>query len=210
MESFNIWSAVAAPFDEPNIDTNALCPTRFNKVAKGPDYAKVLFHDRRFDTDGSEKPDFILNLPAYRKTGIIVADRNFGCGSSRESAVYALSAFGVRSIIASSFGEIFYSNCFKNSVLPVVLNVEECAHIRKQLHDAPGARITVDLERQIVLDVEGVAHEFDVHPLRKRCLLGGLDDVSLTMEYASENQRFQDEYYKEFPWLNESAFRARA
>jgi 3-isopropylmalate/(R)-2-methylmalate dehydratase small subunit len=201
MEKFSTWTAVAAPFDESNIDTNQLCPTRFNKVPKGPQYAPVLFHDLRFNSQDEEKPDFILNQPPYRNAGIIVADRNFGCGSSRESAVYALAAFGIKSIIAASFGEIFYSNCLKNGILPVVLDEEACARIRRQLRKHVGAKITVDLEKQLVRDVEGSEHKFDVHALRKRCLINGLDDISLTKQFLNEVSGFEGIYRGEFPWL---------
>jgi 3-isopropylmalate/(R)-2-methylmalate dehydratase small subunit len=202
MERFTVWTAVAAPFDESNIDTNQLCPTRFNKVPKGPDYAPVLFHDLRFDGSGNEKPEFILNQTPYRRAGIIVADRNFGCGSSRESAVYALHAFGIRAIIAPSFGEIFYNNCMKNSVLPVILDEATCANLRGQLHDKTGAEITVDLTRQVVRDANGDEHAFQVHPLRRRCLLEGLDDISLTGQFASARETFEKAYTEAFPWLN--------
>ena len=138
MDKFTTWKAIGVPFDQPNIDTNQLCPTRFNKVEKGPKYAQVLFHDLRFNPDGSEKPDFILNQPAYRRAGIIVAERNFGCGSSRESAVYALATFGIRSIIAPSFGDIFFNNCLKNSVVPVMLDADTCAAMRAQLRPQTG------------------------------------------------------------------------
>lgn len=205
MEKFQIWTAVAAPMDEANIDTNQLCPTRFNKVPKGPDYARVLFHDRRFDADELEKPAFVLNKGPYRQAGIIVADRNFGCGSSRESAVYAIRAFGIRSIIAPSFGEIFYSNCLKNSVLPVMLDADSCAAIRHQLHANVGAMLTVDLERLVVRDVEGVNHAFKVHPLRQRCLLEGLDDISLTDQFAEIARPFERDYHATFPWLASGA-----
>jgi 3-isopropylmalate/(R)-2-methylmalate dehydratase small subunit len=201
VEKFSTWTAVAAPFDESNIDTNQLCPTRFNKVPKGPEYAKVLFHDQRFNSNEEENPGFVLNQPAYRGAGIIVADRNFGCGSSRESAVYALAAFGIKSVIAASFGEIFYSNCLKNGLLPVVLGEHICARIRQQLHDRIGAKITVDLERQIVRDVSGAEHPFKVHTLRKRCLIEGLDDISLTKQFLGEVTGFEGSYHKEFPWL---------
>ncbi|MES2185944.1 MAG: 3-isopropylmalate dehydratase small subunit [Pseudomonadota bacterium] len=201
METFTVWQAIAAPFDESNIDTNQLCPTRFNKVAKGPDYAPVLFHDFRFDADDKEKPGFILNTPPYRQAGILVADRNFGCGSSRESAVYALHAFGIRAVIAPSFGEIFQTNCFKNSVLPVVLDDTTCDLLRRQLHEHVGAQLTVDLERQLVVDVAGAEHAFTVHPLRRRCLLEGLDDVSMTRRYAAEMLAFEGAYHTQFPWL---------
>jgi len=204
MEKFDTWTAIAAPFDQSNIDTNQLCPTRFNKVAKGPDFAKVLFHDLRFDREGAEKPDFVLNRGPYRQAGIIVSDRNFGCGSSRESAVYALRIFGIRAIVAASFGEIFYSNCLKNSVLPVVLDEAVSAAIRRQLHENVGAEITIDLPRQIVRDVAGTEHPFEVHPLRKRCLLDGLDDISLTGQFAAITEPFEAAYRREFPWLEAS------
>jgi 3-isopropylmalate/(R)-2-methylmalate dehydratase small subunit len=201
MDKFAIWKAVAVPFDQPNIDTNQICPTRFNKVEKGPKYAQVLFHDLRFNPDGSEKPDFILNQPPYRRAGIIVAERNFGCGSSRESAVYAVATFGIRSIIAPTFGDIFFNNCLKNSVVPVMLDAGTCAAMRAQLKAKVGAEITVDLERQVAVDVEGREHAFRIHPLRRRCLLEGLDDVALTAEFMHVIQPFEAEYRKEFSWI---------
>src|SRR5258708_11906739 len=174
MDKFTIWKAVAVPFDQANIDTNQLCPTRFNKLEKGPKYAKVLFHDLRFNPDGSEKPDFILNQPRYRGAGIIVAERNFSCGSSRESAVYALATFGIMSIIAPSFGDIFFNNCLKNSVVPVVLDADTCAMLRAQVRAHLGAEITVDLDRQAPTHVEGRAHAFTIHPRRPRARPEGL------------------------------------
>ena len=127
MQAFSKLTAAAVPIDEPNIDTNQLCPTRFNKMPIGdPDYPKILFHDQRFNPDGSEKPDFILNQEAYRNAEIIVADRNWGGGSSRETAVYALMAYGIRCVIASGFGDIHRNNCLKNGVLPVILPNETC------------------------------------------------------------------------------------
>jgi 3-isopropylmalate/(R)-2-methylmalate dehydratase small subunit len=201
MDTFTVWTAVAAPLAEANIDTNRICPTRFNKLAKGPDFVKVLFHDQRFDAEGREQPGFLLNQEPYRRTGILVAERNFGCGSSRESAIYALQAFGVRALVAPSFGEIFYSNCLKNSLLPVVLDEAVCARLREQLRARVGAEMTIDLERQVVRDAEGTEHRFDIHPLRKRCLLEGLDDVSLTRRYAGEIDAFEARYRQEFPWL---------
>jgi 3-isopropylmalate/(R)-2-methylmalate dehydratase small subunit len=205
MDKFTIWKAVAVPFDQPNIDTNQLCPTRFNKVEKGPKYAQVLFHDLRFNPDGSEKPDFILNQPRYRGAGIIVADRNFGCGSSRESAVYAVATFGIRAIIAPSFGDIFFNNCLKNSVVPVMLDADICAAMRAQLRATIGAEITVDLVRQLATDVEGREHAFRIHPLRRRCLLNGLDDISLTAEFLDEIQSFEAAYRRENSWLDSSS-----
>jgi 3-isopropylmalate/(R)-2-methylmalate dehydratase small subunit len=200
MEPFTRLTAIAAPIDEPNVDTNQLCPTRFNKVPRGPRYAQVLFHDRRFNADGSEK-DFILNREPYRKAQIVVADRNWGCGSSRESAVYALYEFGIRCVIASSFGDIHANNCSKNGLLPVVLADEEVAAMRAQLHACPGATISVDLDAQTVVDAEGKTHRFDIHPVRKKCLLEGLDDVARTRQYAERFAMFEDNYRSEFPWL---------
>ena len=204
MDKFVIFKAVAVPFDQANIDTNQLCPTRFNKLEKGPQYAPVLFHDLRFDADDSEKPDFILNTAPYRKAGIIVAERNFGCGSSRESAVYAVATFGIRAVIAPSFGDIFFNNCLKNSVVPVVLDGDICAAIRTQLHARTGAEVTVDLERQVVTDVLGQEHAFRIHPLRRRCLLNGLDDISLTTEFADMLQPFEAAYRREFSWISDA------
>lgn len=200
MKPFTKITAVAAPIDEPNVDTNQLCPTRFNKVPRGPKHAQILFHDRRFDVDGKEK-DFILDREPYRGAQIIVADRNWGCGSSRESAVYALYEFGIRSVIASSFGDIHASNCCKNGLLPVVLEQDEVVAIRRQLHARPGAMVTVDLAAQTVTDPAGKVYRFDLHPVRKKCLLEGLDDVSRTRQYTERFEIFEESYRRERPWL---------
>lgn len=200
MEPFTKLAGIAAPLDEPNIDTNQLCPSRFNKVPRGPKYAQVLFHDLRFNADGTEK-DFILNREPYRRAGIIVADRNFGCGSSRESAVYALYEFGIRCVIASSFGDIFANNACKNGLLPVALPEAACEAIRKQLHERAGAEVTINLREQTVTDAAGQVHRFDIHPVRKKCLLEGLDDISRTREYLPQIEAFEADLRKERPWL---------
>jgi 3-isopropylmalate dehydratase, small subunit len=200
MEPFIRLTAIAAPIDEPNVDTNQICPTRFNKVPRGPKYARVLFHDRRFDADGSEK-DYILNREPYRRAQIVVADRNWGCGSSRESAVYALYEFGIRCVIASSFGDIHANNCSKNGLLPVVLSEAEVTAMREQLHARPGATVTVDLAAQTVIDAAGEVHRFDIHPVRKKCLLEGLDDIARTHQYAERFAMFEEAYRSAQPWL---------
>ena len=200
MQPFGKMTAIAAPIDEPNIDTNQLCPTRFNKVPRGPEYAQVLFHDRRFDLNGAEK-DFILNREPYRRAQIIVADRNWGGGSSRESAVYALYEFGIRCVIASSFGDIHANNCVKNGLLPVVLSEAEVVAMRKELHERPGATLTVDLAAQTVTDAAGRVHDFNIHPVRKKCLLEGLDDLARTRQYIERFEIFEEAYRKERPWL---------
>jgi 3-isopropylmalate/(R)-2-methylmalate dehydratase small subunit len=200
MKPFTKITAIAAPIDEPNVDTNQLCPTRFNKVPRGPKHAQILFHDQRFDAEGGEK-DFILNREPYRRAQIIVADRNWGCGSSRESAVYALYEFGIRSVIASSFGDIHASNCTKNGLLPVVLPQEDVVAIRRQLHAHPEAMVTVDLPAQTVTDPTGKVYHFDIHPVRKKCLLEGLDDISRTQQYSERFEIFEEAYRQERPWL---------
>ena len=200
MQPFTTITAIAAPIDEANVDTNQLCPTRFNKVPRGPQYAQVLFHDRRFNADGTEK-EFLLNVEPFRSAAIIVANRNWGCGSSRESAVYALYEFGIRCVIAPSFGDIHANNCSKNGLLPVVLPEAEVASIRAQLRDRPGATVTVDLQEQTVTDPAGRVHRFEIHPVRKKCLLEGLDDVARTQEYRSRIEEFEAEYRAERSWL---------
>ncbi len=199
MKPFTTLTAIAVPIEEPNVDTNQLCPTRFNKVPTGR-YARVLFHDQRFNGDGSEK-NHILNREPYRRAQIIVANRNWGCGSSRESAVYALYEFGIRCVIAPSFGEIHASNCCKNGLLPAVLSDAVCAGIRSQLRANVGATVTVDLARQTVTDAEGKTHVFEIDALRKKCLLEGLDDIDRTLQYRDRMEAFERSYRAEFTWL---------
>jgi len=200
MESFTKLTAVAAPIDEANVDTNQLCPTRFNKVPRGPGHARILFHDRRFHADGSEK-EHILNVEPFKRARIIVSDRNWGCGSSRESAVYALYEFGIRCVIAPSFGDIHANNCAKNGLLPLVLEEDECAALRKQLRERPGAVVSIDLEAQTVTDAHGKRYRFDIHPVRRKCLLEGLDDIDRTRQYEERIRHFEEAYRGERPWL---------
>ena len=200
MTPFTTLTAIAAPIDEPNVDTNQLCPTRFNKVPRGPAYARILFHDRRFNADGSEK-EHILNAEPFDRAQIIVADRNWGSGSSRESAVYALYEFGIRCVIASSFADIHLNNCYKNGLLPVVLGEAQCEAIRKQLRENPGATISVDLAAQTVIDPQGTTHRFEIHPVRKKCLLEGLDDIARTLQYQEAHDAFEVDYKRERSWL---------
>lgn len=203
MEAFTKLTAIAVPFDQSNIDTNQLCPTRFNKVPPGsPGYERILFHDLRFEADGSEKADFILNRDPYRAAGIIVADANFGCGSARESAAYALLAFGVRCLVATSFSDIFYNNCLKTGVLPVRVPAAVSDRWRRRLRDRPGATITVDLEAQMVTAPDGTAQAFDIHPTPKMCLLQGLDDIALTERYGDDIEAFEAAWRAEAPWLD--------
>jgi len=201
MQPFTTLTAIAVPMHEANIDTNQLCPTRFNKVPRGPRFREILFYDARNRPDGTPT-EFVLNAAPYDQSGIIVADRNFGCGSSRETAVYALYEFGIRCVIAPSFGDIFSANCAKNGLLTVVLPEAECADIRRQLQDRPGATLHVDLAAQTVTDLEGRAHRFDIHEVRKRCLLQGLDEIDRTKQYSAKIEGFEVGYYRERPWLS--------
>jgi 3-isopropylmalate/(R)-2-methylmalate dehydratase small subunit len=200
MQPFTKLTGIAVPIDEANVDTNQLCPSRFNKVPRGPEFARVLFHDLRFDSSGAEK-DFILNREPYRRARVLVADRNFGCGSSRESAVYALYEFGIHCVIAPSFGDIFANNASKNGLLAVALPDAVCAAIRVQLREGPGATVSIDLAAQTVTDAAGQTHHFDIHPVRRKCLLEGLDDISRTREYLRQIEAFEAAYRAERPWL---------
>jgi 3-isopropylmalate/(R)-2-methylmalate dehydratase small subunit len=200
MEAFTQLTGIAVPIDEPNIDTNQLCPTRFNKVPRGPKHRDILFHDRRFNADGSEK-EHILNVEPFKRAQIVVANRNWGGGSSRESAVYALYEFGIRCVIAPSFADIHSNNCAKNGLLTVVLPEADCEAMRRQLRDNPGATVSVDLEAQSVTDSKGQVRRFEIHPVRKKCLLEGLDDIARTEQYADRLDAFEAAYRKERPWL---------
>ncbi len=202
MEPFSTLTGIAVPLDEANLDTNQLCPTRFNKVPRGPRFAQILLHDRRFNADGSEKPDYILNQEPYRHAVIAVAGRNFGVGSSRETAVFGLIGFGIRSVIAPNFGDIFFNNSLKNGLLPVRLPAPTVEILLRQLLVQRGAKMTVDLPNQSVTGPHGAAHEFDIEPLSKRRLLRGLDEIAHTQEYGDAIKRFEQGHAKSFPWLS--------
>lgn len=200
MEPFTTLSGIAVPLDEANLDTNQICPTRFNKVPRGPRFAQILFHDRRFNADGSEK-DYILNREPYRRAVIAIAGRNFGVGSSRETAVFGLLGFGIRAVIAPNFGDIFANNCFKNGVLPVRLDAASVAILMRQLLDRPGAQVTVDLPNQTVTSPDGSNYPFAIERLRKTRLLKGLDEIGHTLQYRDAIGRFEHGHNAAFPWM---------
>lgn len=200
-ERFRSFTGIAAPLPVDNVDTNQLCPTRFNKQPHGPAFAEILFHDQRFEPDGAEKTDFVLNQDPYRNAEVLVAGRNFGCGSSRESAVIGLAYFGIRCVIAPSFGDIFFNNCFRHGVLPVRLPASAVDELLGQLDGKRGARIGVDLERQIVTAPDGETHAFDIHPLRKRFLAEGVDEIDVTLEYRTEIESFETGRRRAMPWV---------
>jgi 3-isopropylmalate/(R)-2-methylmalate dehydratase small subunit len=201
MRPFTRLTAVAAPIDLPNVDTDRIVPARFLRQPRTPEYARFLFHDVRFAPDGSERPEFVLNQPAYREAQIVVAAENFGCGSSREMAVWALGAYGVRSVVAPSLGDIFHQNCFKNGLLPVILPADAVAGLRHQLHARPGATITVDLDAQTVVAPDGTQHRFEIDPFRKRLLLTGQDETALTLGYEPQIHAFEERQRRDVPWL---------
>ncbi len=201
MKPFTILTGVAAPIDQPNVDTDQIIPARFLKKSRNdPDYNRYMFHDVRFDSEGNEKQDFVLHDDAYRGAQILVADRNFACGSSREAAVYALIANNIRCVIAPSFGDIFFSNSFKNGNLPIVMDDSTAADLRRQLRETPGAEMTIDLPAQTVTAPDGKAIPFEIDPARKERLLEGLDDIALTLKYENDLAAYEARRTQERPW----------
>ena len=201
MEAFKRLDAVAAPMPVPNVDTDQIIPARFLRKPRKDGFGQYLFNDLRFDDAGKEKPEFVLNQTAYRGARVLVADKNFACGSSREHAVYALWDYGFRAAIAPSFGDIFYGNSFKNGFLPIVLPVEEVAALRAQIQAKPGAHIVVDLERQEVTGPDGKPHRFEIDAFRRDCLLKGVDELDFTLGYRGEIEAFEKRQGAEVTWL---------
>ncbi len=202
MEPFTTLTGVAAPIDLPNVDTDRIIPARFlRKPRDTPGYDRFLFHDVRFNPDGTEKPEFVLNQTAYRNATILVTAVNFGCGSSREMAPWVLLAYGVRSVISPSVGDIFRENCFKNGLLPVILPADVTDTMRRQLHERPGATMTVDLESQTVTAPDGTTHPFSIDPFRKQCLLTGQDEIALTLGQEPAIAAFERRHASAMPWL---------
>ena len=201
MEPFTRMTAVAAPIDIVNCDTDRIIPARFLRKAREPGYERWLFHDMRFDAQGNERPEFILNQAPYRNAKILVAAANYGCGSSREQAVYVMYDYGIRSVIAPSFGDIHYGNALQNGFLPIVLEEATCARLREQLHATPGASITVDLPAQKVTGPDGAVYAFDIDPAAKERLVKGLDDVGLVLQHIERIEGFEQRYFDEQPWV---------
>jgi 3-isopropylmalate/(R)-2-methylmalate dehydratase small subunit len=201
MEKFTKISGVAAPLPLVNIDTDMIIPKQFLKTIKRSGLGVNLFDEMRFDRQGNEIADFVLNKPAYRQAQILVAGDNFGCGSSREHAPWALADFGIKAIISTSFADIFYSNCFKNGMLPIVLPQEAVDVLMKDAEKGSNARIEVDLESQTVTSSDGQSFKFDVDAFKKHCLLNGLDDIGLTMEKAKSIDSFEAKAAMERPWV---------
>jgi 3-isopropylmalate/(R)-2-methylmalate dehydratase small subunit len=202
MEPFTTLTAVAAPIDIVNCDTDRIIPARFLRKPRVPGYERWLFHDIRFDAAGNERPEFVLNQAPYRNARILVAAANYGCGSSREQAVYAMYEYGIRSVIAPSFGDIHYGNALQNGFLPIVLAEIDCASLRSQLHAQPGAALTIDLPAQTVTGPDGACYRFEIDPAAKERLVKGLDDVGLVLQHIERIEGFEDGYLKEQPWVS--------
>jgi 3-isopropylmalate/(R)-2-methylmalate dehydratase small subunit len=194
MERFRTLNAAALPIERPNVDTDQIIPARFLSRPREKGLAEMLFRDIRFDEDGDERPDFVLNQDPYRTARIVVAQRNFGCGSSRENAVWALHDYGFRAAIAPSFGDIFANNCLKNGMLPVVLPEETVAALLTQIREQPGATIEVDLSEQLVTGPDGARYHFEIDPFAKACLLEGRDEIGYTLSLIKQIEAFENRY----------------
>jgi 3-isopropylmalate/(R)-2-methylmalate dehydratase small subunit len=200
MDKFTTLTGVAAPMPLVNIDTDMIIPKQFLKTIQRSGLGKNLFDEMRYTQDGKEIPDFVLNQPAYRKAEIIVAGDNFGCGSSREHAPWALLDFGIRCVISTSFADIFFNNCFKNGILPVVLPQEAVDYLMDDARKGANARITVDLDSQTVTASDGKTFAFEVDAFKKHCLMNGLDDIGLTLEKAAAIDTFEAKNATLRPW----------
>jgi len=200
MQKFTKLTAVAAPLPMINIDTDAIIPKQFLKTIKRTGLGKHLFHELRYDEEGKDVPDFVLNKPAYRKAQILVAGDNFGCGSSREHAPWALLDFGIRCVISTSFADIFYNNCFQNGILPIKVSPDDLDKLMDDANRGANATITVDLEHQEIRGPDGGVVKFEMDPFRKRCLLEGLDNIGLTLQNEKSIGDYEDKASAARPW----------
>jgi 3-isopropylmalate/(R)-2-methylmalate dehydratase small subunit len=198
---FTPLNAVAAPLPVPNIDTDQIIPARFIWRKRNDGWAHLLYHDLRFNDDGSQKPQFVLNRPEFRDARILVADRNFGCGSSREHAVWSLYDYGFRAVIAPSFGDIFLNNSLQNGLLPIVLPAAVVETLIAGLNQRPGSQVAVDLADQQVAAPDGAVYGFEIDPFRKQCLLAGIDEVGFTLGLRAEIEAFEQAYERRISWL---------
>jgi 3-isopropylmalate/(R)-2-methylmalate dehydratase small subunit len=212
MQAFTIHQGLVAPMDRANVDTDAIIPKQFLKSIKRTGFGPNLFDEWRYQDHGEpgqdpasrkSNPDFVLNQPRYAGASVLLARDNFGCGSSREHAPWALEQYGFRALIAPSFADIFFNNCFKNGVLPIVLPESQVSKLFDEVAAFPGYRLTVDLPRQVVVKPDGTQLAFDVQPFRKFCLVNGFDDIGLTLRHADKIRAFEAERLARMPWLNQ-------
>ena len=202
MEKFTTLTGVAAPMDMINIDTDMIIPKQFLKTIQRSGLGKHAFSELRYNADGSEKEDFVLNKPAYREAKILVAGDNFGCGSSREHAPWAIGDFGIRCVISTSFADIFYNNCFKNGILPIKVTPEQLEALMDDADRGANAIVTVDLEEQTITGPDGGEIKFEIDPHRKHCLLNGLDDIGQSLEKVDAIAAHEAKRDAATPWLN--------
>ena len=200
-QPFGRLKAIAAPLPQANVDTDQVIPARYLNRPIDADLSDVLFRDLRLDADGRPKPDFVLNQPPYDRARILVAGRNFGCGSSREHAVFALRDWGIRAVIAPSFGDIFHNNCFKNGLLPIRLDAALVALLGAQVREQQGAELEIDLEAQTVTAPDGRLHPFEIDPFRKELLLKGTDEIRLSLDMMPRIEAFEAAHAREMDWL---------
>lgn len=203
MEPFKTVRASALPFAGNNVDTDQILPARFLSRPRAGGFAQYLFHDLRFNEDGSEKAGFILNQPQYRESRILIGEQNFGCGSSRENAVWAVGDYGFRAVVAESFGDIFFANCLKNGVLPVVMPPETIEALMISLRAQRNGAIEIDLAAQTLTDLDGVAHPFDIDPFSKHCLLNGIDELDYTLSQMDRIDAFERRHAAEQGWADD-------
>ena len=201
MEKFTKLRGVAAPFNMINIDTDKILPKQFLKTIKRSGLGKHLFTELRYMDDGSENPEFVLNKPSYRDSNIIVAGDNFGCGSSREHAPWALLDYGIKCVISTSFADIFYNNCFKNGILPIVVNKRQLSQLMEDADKGANSVLDIDLESQEITRPDGEKVYFEIDEFRKHCLINGLDDIGLTMEKEKNIDNFEKRRAAEQPWV---------
>jgi len=204
-ERFETLTAVAAPYEPINVDTDQILPGRFLKMPRAEGYGQYLFHDLRQRADGSQEAPFVLDQPAYRAARIFVGNANFACGSSREGAAYAFHDYGIRSVIAPSFSDIFFNNCLRNGIVPVRLPDAECARLRALLRDRPGAQLTVDLRQQHVQDPDGHRAPFEIDDFFRQMLLDGIDEIGLTRRMMDDIAAFEQAYHRRWPWAAPAA-----
>ncbi|MBN9498415.1 MAG: 3-isopropylmalate dehydratase small subunit [Alphaproteobacteria bacterium] len=202
MDKFTVLTGVAAPLPIVNVDTDMIIPKQHLKTIKRTGLGVALFEEMRYDMNGKENPDFVLNKPAYRKAQIIVAGDNFGCGSSREHAPWALLDFGIRCVISTSFADIFYNNCFKNGILPVKVSKEDLDKLMDDASRGSNSTLTVDLEKQEIKGPDGGTVKFEIDPFRRKCLLEGLDDIGLTLQHAADIDAYEAKGKTTQPWLH--------
>ncbi len=211
MDKFTLHKGLVAPMDRENVDTDAIIPKQFLKSIKRSGFGPNLFDEWRYldpgepgqdPTSRKPNPDFVLNQPRYQGASVLIARQNFGCGSSREHAPWALQQYGFRAILAPSFADIFFNNCFKNGLLPIQLPESAIARLFDEVHAFPGYQLTIDLPRQVVVKPDGAELPFDIEPFRKECLIGGLDEIGLTLQHTDKIRAYEAARIASKPWLN--------